>query len=157
MNLSLKFWHNILMLVTCEARESGCFKSKEGLTQVFEVRTTFSQVQRSVVIAMSKAWINGAGNQNFSYVDVQNPLRRGTHFRHAASLVLLKKRPVTRERTGLLDVKAHNTLLSGDVTSTDPRAIYYQKCLYSYGACIHAIKMWLCLHVSKKLFGYHWE
>ena len=61
MNLSLKFWHNILMLVTCEARESGFSKAKEGLTQVFEVRTTFSQVQRSVVIAMSKAWINGAG------------------------------------------------------------------------------------------------
>ena len=52
------------------------FKSKEGLTQVFEVRTTFSQVQHSVVIAMSKAWINGAGNQNFSYVDQQNPARR---------------------------------------------------------------------------------
>ena len=50
------------------------FKSKEGLTQVFEVRTTFSQVQRSVVIAMSKAWINGAGNHNF--LKLINPAAR---------------------------------------------------------------------------------
>ena len=66
------------------------FKSKEGLTQVFEVRTTFSQVQRSVVIVMSKAWINGAGNQNFLTL-IKKPCG-GTHFRHAAAafLVLLK-------------------------------------------------------------------
>ena len=96
-------------------------------------------------------------NQHFLTLINKRTLRRGTHFRHAASLVLLKKRPVTRERTGLLDVKAHNTLLSRDVTSTDPRAIYYQKCLYSYGACIHAIKMWLCLHVSKNFLDTNGE
>ena len=56
-------------------RERAVFKSKEGLTQVFEFRTTFSQVQRSVVIVMSKAWINGAGNQNFLTL-IKKTLRR---------------------------------------------------------------------------------
>ena len=51
-------------------------------------------------------------NQNFLTLINKTPLRRGTHFRHAAAafLVLLKKGPVTRERKRLLDVKAHTIL-----------------------------------------------
>ena len=90
---------------------------------------------------------------------INKTLRGGIHFRHAAAfLVLLKRVCYQGKEKGLLDVKAHNTLLSGDVTSTDPTAIYYQMCLYSYGgACIHAIKMWLCLHVSKNFLDTNGE